>query len=686
LHATKDYLDMALRLGRHPGVHATFNFVPSLLDQLESAGSGGPDALFDLLRRPVSSLSATERAEVLNRCCSAPRHAFERWPAYRRLCEEMRQEPDADRIANSELLALEVWFLLAWLDPMFHGSPEALGALAPARDFTPEHRDALLDLHGRLLQQVIPAYRELADLGQIELTESAYYHPILPLLVDLKAARRARPELELPAEPFEAPEDAARQVERALERHARAFGHRPLGMWPPEGSVSPEAAEIMARAGIGWFASDEGVLWNSLPPGTRRQEALYQPWKLETAAGEIAIFFRDHELSDRIGFVYQNWHRTDAVTDFLGRIRRVAREYQGTSRPVVSVMLDGENCWEGYPEDGGPFLDSLYAALESAPDIRTRTPSEVIAERNDWAKLPRLHSGSWINADFRVWIGHQEKNRAWDLLGRARRTLVANGITPDKHPSAWEALFAAEGSDWFWWFGDDHYTSDKKVFDQLFREHLRAVYERSDLSAPAWLQVPVTSPSARRSSETQPLGFIRPTIDGRHTDFYEWHEAGRHKLGAGGSSMHRPGGLGRDLYFGFDEEQLYLRLDFAQGAPPGPSHDLLLEFVMPRPARLLIRGLEAGARGVTWASSQGAGEELNSNEEGGESIPGAQCRIDRILELGLPFASLGLEAGESVEFLGHLLAGGEPIEIVPVDELVRFTVPDAEFEAAAWSA
>ena len=297
LHATKDYLDMALRLGRHPAVHSTFNFVPSLLDQLEEAAGGGGDALFDLLRRPVASLSAEERRQVASRASSAPRHAFERWPAYQRLCETVARprrtngEPVAP--GDPELLALEVWFLLAWLDPLFHAEPEA----------------------------AIPAYRALAEAGQVELSESPYYHPILPLLVNVQSARRARPDLALPSELFAAPEDAVRQVERALERHQRAFGQRPSGMWPPEGSVSPEAAEIAARASIRWLGTDEGVLWASLPPEERRREALYRPWRFATPGGEVALFFRDRELSDRIGFVYHHWDTRQAVADFLDRLR-----------------------------------------------------------------------------------------------------------------------------------------------------------------------------------------------------------------------------------------------------------------------------------------------------------------------------------------------------------------------------
>src|SRR5438093_1544628 len=239
LHASKDYLDMAVRLHRHPRVRATFNFVPSLLDQLEGVARDEPDALFELLGREVVTLSEDERVEILSRCTVAPRWASERWPAFRRLLERAGRARHAggrtETFGDDELLALEIWFLLAWIDPMFHDAPEARAALATPTHFVTPIRDGLLALHQRLAAEVLRTYRALADSGQIELTESPYYHPILPLLVGHDAARRARPDLVLPSEPFAAPEDAIEQVRRGIERHEQVFGRRPAGMWPPEG-------------------------------------------------------------------------------------------------------------------------------------------------------------------------------------------------------------------------------------------------------------------------------------------------------------------------------------------------------------------------------------------------------------------------------------------------------------------
>jgi len=677
LHATKDYLDMALRLERHPGLRATFNFVPTLLDQLES-GLTTADALMELIARPVGGLAPAERAELAARCVLAPRHALQRWPRFRALCDRAnatRHDPSAPALSDAELAALEAWFLLAWIDPMFHDEPEARQALDEPGPLTEAHGDALLLLQARLAARVIPAYRALAERGQIELSESAYCHPILPLLVDVASARRAKPDLRLPALPFACPEDATRQIERAIARHAQVFGSRPQGMWPPEGSVSPEVAEIAARLGLRWLASDESVLARSRPAQPPRGDPRYRPWAVSTPAGDVALFFRDHELSDRIGFVYQRWSVEEAVSDFLARLRRIGREQRGDGPPVVSVILDGENCWEYYANDGGPFLDALYAALEAAPDIRTRTPSQVLAERGTLPRLEALHTGSWIDADFHIWIGHPEKNRAWDLLARSRRVLVEAGVTAASHPEAWHAIDAAEGSDWFWWLGEDHYTSDKALFERIFREHLQAAFERSGRPVPGWLQVPILGVRAPREVWEQPLGFLHPQIDGRLSDFYEWYAAGRHRVDSG-SATHRSRRWVSEVHFGFDATALYLRLDFTAHRPPEPGLDLVLELLAPNSRRLAVRGLARGRRAVTW----------DMDGRAGAPVEGAECALGSVLELGVPFVALGLAPGEAVELVLVLLRGGEPVESIPGDDAVRFTVPDAGYEASMWSA
>ena len=677
LHASKDYLDMAEHLERFPTLKATFNFVPSLLDQLEDARRGGSDALFDLLARPIASLAPAERAHVTARCTACPPHARARWPRLNELIEKAgRSATDARAVLRDrELLELEVYFLLAWCDPLYHGEPEAAQAITRAGGLTESERDGLLDLHARLLERVLPAYRRLAERGQAELSATPYYHPILPLLIDVTSGRRSRPDSAIPREALRAADDAHRQIVDGRRRHAEIFGAAPRGMWPSEGSVSPEAMTLAAECGVGWAASDEGVLFASRRPDHVERSALYQPYRWVEGERAITLFFRDRDLSDRIGFVYQRWAPDAAVEDFVERLRHIRAAHAGERPAVVSVILDGENCWEGYPDDGKPFLEALYARLAASPEIRTRTFSEVAAEWSDAPRLERLHSGSWIDADFHIWVGHPEKNRAWDLVARTRAALVHAGVTPESRPDAWGSLFAAEGSDWYWWLGEDHFTSDKALFEQLFRGHLRAALTWSDCPVPAELHVPVFEPSVRSVARNSPIGFLRPSVDGTVTHYYEWELGGHYHLLGSGGAMHRTGGTVKDLYYGFDADRFFLRLDFVDGEDERKGLDLALDFLAPRALRVLVHGMGQGSHPV----SAGEGEVQRP-------IGSAECEVGTVLELGVPFEALGLVAGDRVELVALTLSDGRPIESFPSHERLRFTVPSPDFEDTMWSA
>ena len=294
----------------------------------------------------------------------------------------------------------------------------------------------------------------------IELSASPYYHPILPLLCDSDVHREAHPGAYVPRR-FRHPEDAADQIRRAIDRHTAVFGRPPVGMWPSEGSVSEEAVTEMARAGLRWTASDEGVLERSIQRPLHRDsrgtahpvDLLYRPWIRRTPAGQIAMLFRDRTLSDLIGFSYSGSDPEHAAHDLLERIRRIGetwtREGHGGD-PVVPIILDGENAWEHFREGGRTFLRRFYAGLQADAHLRGVTMSEAMAAGVPH-QLPRVFAGSWIHSDFSVWIGHADDRRAWDLLGAARDALSAaeksGGVAPEARERAREAFRAASGSD-----------------------------------------------------------------------------------------------------------------------------------------------------------------------------------------------------------------------------------------------
>src|SRR5690349_15038994 len=583
LHATKAYFDMAYLLDKFPTVHATFNFTPSLLLQLKEIGDGTVHDLFlEHAQRPAADLSQEEQAFLI-------RHYFSiNWATmirpYRRYHELLVKRgleidgQDLQRLARQfttqDLLDLQVWFNLAWFGyGAIHRYPRLAALRAKNRGFTEEEKQEVLALQRTTVQEIVPMYRRLAERGQIELTTTPFYHPILPLVIDTENARRARPDLTLPSR-FRAPEDAEAQLRLAVEYHRATFGTSPAGLWPSEGSVCPELIPFLSRVGLRWLATDEGILARSLEGSQqpwRRQSQLYRPYRTGPAGQEVAIVFRDREISDGFGFLYHKTTADAAGDDVLRRVKQIVMDTP-QDNILIPIILDGENPWEHYYEGGEEFLSHLYTAfskgtLNEGDSIRatTATMSEALDAIPDKDLLPYLHSGSWINQDFKIWIGHEEDNRGWDLLNHTRSRLLELSPTlpTDRAQAAWNELYAAEGSDWFWWYGDDFDTAYKEEFDRLFRTHLRNVWTIAGIPPPDLLNQPLCEIRRFHSRDqvTQPLSLLHPTLDGLVTDFFEWRGAGTINPNPPLGAMWKAEGLFSAISFGCDLEHLYLRLD-----------------------------------------------------------------------------------------------------------------------------
>ncbi len=459
LRAAKDYTDMAAWLERWP-VPVTVNFTPSLTEQLAryAAGTltdrylpsqGDRDALADLRAGHVP-------LPVARRGLPAPDLARIR----------AAEGEDGER-------TLLGWSLLAWLGQSVLDAEPGLREFWERGAFSPADLAALENRQLQIVAEVLPRYRRLAADGAIELTATPFYHPILPLLVDTAAARRSQPHDELP--PFSAPDDAQDQVRRALDHHERMFGRRPQGMWPAEGAVSAEAAGLFAQAGVRWIATDGAILARSLGRSPSREE-LHQPWWFPAGDGGIAILFRDTYLSNLIGFDYHRWPPAEAAADLAQRLQRIGAAWRGARPPLVLVAMDGENAWEFYDRNGRPFFESLYRRLRDEPDIVPTTVSGYVDRFGAEAVVNDLWPGSWIDADFRTWIGHPAQNAAWAQLTRAQAA-VAEAAPGAGRTRAREHLLIAEGSDWFWWYGPHHSTPHDPLFDRLFRGRLLQAYE-----------------------------------------------------------------------------------------------------------------------------------------------------------------------------------------------------------------
>jgi alpha-amylase/alpha-mannosidase (GH57 family) len=686
LHGTKAYYDMAVLAERFPNVHQTFNLVPSLIAQIDDLVEGRVgDRFLDVTTRAPGDLDPDDRVFVLQHFFMAHWESMIRpAPRYWSLLLKRGVTVAADdwpsvarRFSAQELLDLQVWFNLAWFGYTARQRYPAVEELrAKGEHFSEEDKRAVLDVQAAVLRELVPRYRALADAGVAELTTSPFYHPIIPLLIDTESARRALPDAKLP-DRFAAPEDADAQLARATDHHERAFGRRPEGLWPPEGSVSPEVVSIAARHGFRWMATDEGVLARS-NVGKVSAATPYAPYRVTVDGASLHVVFRDRTLSDLIGFTYAHNPPHAAAEDFLARVRSIAARH-ASSRPVIAVMLDGENPWEAYPDGGEGFLSAVYRRLADGRDVRAATVGEAIREAPEVAELTHLHSGSWINQNFRIWIGAPEDNRAWTLLRRTRHFLTARGgdASTGALQDAWDALYAAEGSDWFWWYGDEFSTMLSPEFDHIFRLHLARVYEVLNQPVPPVLRQPI---KIERDQEhvCEPVRLIHPTVDGRATSFYEWWSASRYVVRSDAGQMYCPVAYASAFYFGFDLENLYLRLDPSPGvlgSSPG-TFTGRCHVVAPRPLSL------------AFPLCRGDGTNTLTRGEGADTITvptASRAAIDRVVEVAVPFVDLGVNEGERVEFFVEVWEGRVELGRYPPDQPCSFTVPGRDFESRMWS-
>ncbi len=562
LHAAKDYVDIVELLARRPDVRMAVNVVPVLLDQLDDIGAGGTDPLVDAARAAASGAASLEQRDLLVRSATT-------LPYGRMLPESSTLARLCDRLAggdgtHAELLDLAVLLHLAWTGPLLRRDPRIAVLIARDGGFTSADIETLLAIVAGRARVTPSEWARVAATGTVEFSTTPYNHPILPLLCDLRSAEEARPGCSVEGISFRRPEDAALQVRRGVARAGAALGRPVVGMWPSEGSVS-EAALAAVRAGapdLAWLATDRAILAKSL--GRTDDRDPLRPWRVR---GEgPALFFRDTELSDRIGFVYAGMPAHEAVADFLAGVRRKAAATDGPA--TVCVFLDGENCWEHYEGGGEPFLTALVDALGAAEDIDAVTPSEALAAADVaglTGRLERLAPGSWIRGDLDTWAGHPEKNAAWRRLAAAADAMEAalgEGVEPARAAEAHDRLLRAEGSDWFWWLGDDHPTPWKREFDALFRAHVASVYTALGMDPPP--DVDAVSVARRPPPPPVvdvPFAPIRPRVDGESRGHFSWYGAARLPEGHEDGAMHGcTDGPVRELQYGWSDERLFVRL------------------------------------------------------------------------------------------------------------------------------
>ena len=572
MHALKDYYGMVKILEEFPHIRQTFNLVPSMMVQVEEYARGeARDPFLVCALKPAETLTPEEQAFILRNFFMAhPERMIRRYPRYGELYDAHRAQSAVKDgrgvFGPQEFRDLQVLSQLAWFDEDYQDhDPEVQALVAKGRNFNLDDQAFIGRKEREICAAVIPQYRKLAAAGQIEISTTPFYHPILPLLCDSDIAAVAHPGVPLPPR-FCYPDDARRQLQMARDYVEKTFGVAPVGLWPSEGSVSDHVLDIAASVGFEWAATDNGVLDRTL----RRSagpDVTYRPYLWSQQGRQIRMIFRDHLMSDLIGFVYSGMGAAEAAGDFIGRIHDNCRGILSAGRDaLVPIILDGENAWEYYDHNGRPFFRELYSRIQNDASMEAVTVREAF-DRMPAEPLAHIFPGSWINANFDVWIGAEEDNKSWRLLLDARKAFdAAQNVPDDKRALALEEISIAEGSDWNWWYGPEHETANAIEFDQIYREHLANVYRALALPPPPELAYPILKIHIPET-HTPPGGPISPHINGVVDSYFEWLGAGVFRMDQRSGSMHGKRELVKQVLYGSDDSTIFLRVDFAEEKP-----------------------------------------------------------------------------------------------------------------------
>ena len=549
LHAIKDYYEMPWLLNQYQGLKATFNITAPLIEQLNLYSDPlKNDYFLSLWAKHPSLLEEDERAWLIKTCKSTQYETMIKPIAY---LDTLYQK---ETLTDEELIDFELLFMLTWCGNYLRQENLLVKKLfKKERGFTQKDKVQLLEALVTFIATILPFYAKLQKEGVISLSTTPYNHPILPLLLDMNNAKRANEHTTIVENPISLREDAIEQVERSIALYKETFGVNPTGFWPAEGAVDEESVAIYKERGVSWIATDEAILFRSLDDD--RRENLYKPYLYNG----VTIGFRDHGLSDLIGFNYRFKSGHDASEHFMHVVEPIAQMQKDAT---LFVILDGENAWEFFENNAYDFFTALYERFSQTPWCQTVTMDEVSNFKAP-AKLDSLAAGSWIHGNFDTWSGHAEKNRAWELIYQTKRDYENHkeGISEKIAQEIKFHFLASECSDWFWWYGDDHVTEFSLEFDRLFREHLITIYHLLNMHPPADLFEPIISHKSSLSFLLKPQSSIAPLINGENDSFFEWLGAGSVDESKLYSTMDRVRGPIEKIHYGQNDSALFLAFE-----------------------------------------------------------------------------------------------------------------------------
>ena len=712
LHAVKDYLDMVLFLDKYPKLKLNIDVVPALVDAIIDYCNGANDIHSELTTSEIENLTEEEKSFILNNFFS-PKFETMLFKSenYKKLYQKRfsKDVHNTKEFDNRELSDLMALFNLVWIDPIhFSRYPKLAELWKKQYNYTLEDRIEIIEIHRQIMREIIPTYRKYIQTGRLELTTSPYYHAILPILVDAKGSIKKSMTLDgLPAT-LGMSDDAKIQVKNALDRIEEVFGVRPQGMWPPELCVGPKTLALLAKEGLKWTISDEGILSNSINFDFIRDFKgnladpyhLLKTYEYQSKNGTIDVIFRDRSIPNLINFEYAGIDSKMAASDLYDKIKVVQNKLlvSPDEKHMLTLALDGENCWENYQNDGNDFLENIYSYIENDDSLETVLISDYISKDSHKKSLNKIYTGSWIDTSFQYWIGEPTKNKAWAYVKNTKNDLELFEKENKKHPNldaAQKELLIAEGSDWFWWYGEPNNSGQDFVFDYMFREHLKNVYILLGLEPPEYLnnslitkiEIPFKHPTAA----------ISPRMDGSNESQDDWYHSGNISLLDG--PVFRESKIVDKIMFGCDSDNIYFRLNIAKGVSetgfinrinqfyvyirnasriknraylrlisktdnPYPilrekfEHELTLTLVQDN---LYPPRLSTCLHPNIWTLS---------NPEGINMV------YKDVLDLSVPFDTLGVEKGETVEFFMANTDSGVKNTYIPQEILLALTRQD----------
>ncbi|MCH7818606.1 MAG: hypothetical protein IIB40_03510 [Candidatus Marinimicrobia bacterium] len=686
LHAAREYMDLGLLMQKYPKIKSTITMSSCLIDQLLQFENGFEDSFLSLIKLDPKDMNKETKSEFLRKVFTV--YSFESMAAkegwskqhemWKSRVERQGLEKAVQLTTDREIIDIQVLHLLGWSGNNLLNSAELENTLNKESGYTLEEKANILKLHEELIPKIIPLYKELASTKQIEMSISPYYHPILPLLIDNDYGKIADRYCEESSLHFEYPADAVKQVRDAFGLHERIFDEKPMGMLPSEGSVCFEVIELCSREDIKWLITDEQVLFQSVDKDLTA-EMRYRAYKVKGLEDSPAIFFRCQAISEAITNEYFDMPPEDAVDDLMKNLENIRDSLSGDGKDfIVPILLDAENRWEFFPENGIPFLNELYSRLSDSETIRTVTMKDYLEETGELPIIDNIQPGSIIDGNFNSWIGEEQKNRAWDVLTEARKALEEAGKSDDirkepfktRYEAAYRNILAAEGSDWFLWYGIKKTSHRGRLFDELYRSHLSKVYSYLNLSIPEELLEPLDYYVEEVAAA--PEAMLTPDVDGKETEKGEWEAAGYWYLeeAVGRQAEY----VFTGVRYGFDRENLYLRLDGDSGLLKSTEEKVEIDICIVKPVEAEITISLIDQLEIIKYKSQGVKRD----------IIGGEMNLQDLIEVKLPLSEIGLGMNEKFYFFVRLTSEGEELERLPRQGVIKTVTPSVRRKTKRW--